>query len=172
MERERSARQQPSGSSGCQPQETQLAIRETTPPGPAANVLWTPDEARERKKVGVVAQQKVDNEDVRKRESRALLAIRKVVQRVRVARPENFENVAAELSEILEREGEAAGSQQARIHEEAAKVLAMTKKRIGFVSKYQEKEDLKKQEHEKMKKQYEETTKALVKQLEALVNTV
>merc|ERR1719215_1234072 len=66
---------------------------------------------------------KKEVEDKRRLEQKSTLAIRRVIQKVRVATPENFDVLQQELKEVLAQELENSGSQRARMTEESEKGL-------------------------------------------------
>eukprot|EP00913_Durusdinium_trenchii_P001142 g1050.t1 len=116
------------------------------------------------------AKQKKDLEEKRRQEQRSTLAIRRVIQKVRLASPETFTEVQKELQEILEVELENTGSQKARIKEESEKGLEQATKRIDSIKEQRQKELDKKEAEERKRFEQQAKTDALLKELSDLVD--
>eukprot|EP00927_Polykrikos_kofoidii_P045467 TRINITY_DN39472_c0_g1_i1.p1 TRINITY_DN39472_c0_g1~~TRINITY_DN39472_c0_g1_i1.p1 ORF type:complete len:460 (+),score=78.96 TRINITY_DN39472_c0_g1_i1:103-1482(+) len=105
------------------------------------------------------------------REQHAVLAIRRLLTRVRMAKPENINELTAELKEVLAREAAGAGNQEAKIRDEAEKALAQARTRVGQIKErllqlegQKEQADLKRRDREESRK---ETIAELVRLIEA-----
>lgn len=69
-------------------------------------------------------------EELRRREQRALLSVRRVVQKLKLAKPETFEELAKELKTVLSTEEMHLGSQREKLQEEAEKALVHARERV------------------------------------------
>merc|ERR1712187_134026 len=87
----------------------------------------------DQKKAAVEAlRKKKEEEEARKKEMQAALAIRRVIQKLRLATPDNFDSLKQEYEELQASEGPSIipeKTQQA-LQEEAAKALELSTKRI------------------------------------------
>lgn len=125
---------------------------------------------QEQKQKEEAAKQKKDLEEKRRQEQRSTLAIRRVIQKVRLASPETFAEVQKELQEILEVELENTGSQKERIKEESGKGLEQATKRIDSIKEQRQEELDKKEAEEKKRLEQQARTDELLKELSDLVD--
>ncbi|CAE7230814.1 unnamed protein product [Symbiodinium natans] len=125
----------------------------------------------EQKQKEEAAKQKKDLEEKRRQEQRSTLAIRRVIQKIRLASPETFDEVQKELQEILRVELENTGSQKERIKEESEKGLEQARKRLDSIKEQRQKELDKKTAEEKKRLEQQAKTDELLKELSALVET-
>lgn len=109
-------------------------------------------------------------EEKRRAEQKAALAIRRVIQKVRLAQPESFEELSKELEESLNAELENTGSQQQKMREESEKGLEQARRRILQINEQRRKEGERKTLEAKRRREQEELSKALLKELTDLVN--
>ncbi|CAE7721073.1 unnamed protein product, partial [Symbiodinium pilosum] len=123
----------------------------------------------EQKQKEDAAKQKKDLEEKRRQEQRSTLAIRRVIQKVRLASPETFEEVQKELQEILRVELENTGSQKERIKEESEKGLEQARKRLDSIKEQRQKELDKKTAEEKKRLEQQAKTDELLQELNGLV---
>ncbi|CAJ1363675.1 unnamed protein product [Effrenium voratum] len=123
----------------------------------------------EQKQKEEAAKQKKDLEEKRRQEQRSTLAIRRVIQKVRLASPETFAEVQKELQEILAVELPNTGSQKERIKEESEKGLEQATKRLGSIKEQRQKEMDKKEAEEKKRLEQQVKTDELLKELSDLV---
>jgi len=100
----------------------------------------------------------------RKQEQAAMLAIRKVIQRVRLATEENFASLKAELEQAMIRECANCGSSQARIREEAEQATTQAGERLRVAAEQRA-------EEERHKQRQEELVAGLLKELSSLVSS-
>lgn len=115
------------------------------------------------------AKKKKEAEDKKRAEQKALLAIRKVIQKVRLATPENFEELNKELQDVLSLELENTGSQRQKMSEETEKGLEMARKRIEQISEQRKKEQERKNIEDEKRNELEAKAKVVVKELEVHV---
>lgn len=106
---------------------------------------------------------------MKRKEQHAVLEVRKVLQRVRLAKPENIDALAKELEAALERESPKAGTQQEKVREEAEKALQQSRQRIAQINEAQKRLEEQKAEGAVKKKQNDEAATTLLKELEKLV---
>ncbi|CAE7206980.1 P67 [Symbiodinium necroappetens] len=123
----------------------------------------------EQKQKEEAAKQKKDLEEKRRQEQRSTLAIRRIIQKVRLASPETFEEVQKELQEILRVELENTGSQKERIKEESEKGLEQAMKRLDSIREQRQKELDKKEAEDKKRQEQQAKTDELLKELSELV---
>ena len=126
---------------------------------------------QEQKQKEEAAKQKKDLEERRRQEQRSTLAIRRVIQKVRLASPETFSEVQKELQEILGVELENTGSQKERIKEESEKGLEQATKRIDSIKEQRQKELDKKEAEERKRLEQQAKTDELLKELSDLVDS-
>lgn len=125
-------------------------------------------EEQKRKEEEMRKRQEV--EAMRKIEQKSTLAIRRVIQKVRAATPETFDELNKELQEVTTAELETCGSQKQRIVEESEKGLEMARKRIEQINEQRRKEEERKKEEEKKRVDAELRAKELVQELGVLVD--
>jgi Ca2+-binding EF-hand superfamily protein len=105
----------------------------------------------------------------KREEQRASLAIRRVMQKVRVAAPQTLADVKKELDQILNDELTNCGGSAPKIKEECDSVVELAEKRIAEFEKKQEEEKAKKEEMEKKKAEAVLKAEGLLKELAELV---
>lgn len=125
-------------------------------------------EEEQRKKEEELKRKK-EMEEKRRIEQKATLAIRRVIQKVRLANPETFEELNKELQEVLRSEMANSGTQQDKIKEESDKGLEQARKRVEQINDQRKKEQEKKDSEDKKRKEAEARAKELAKALEDLV---
>jgi len=118
------------------------------------------------------AARKREEEEARRREGAAALAVRKVIQRVRIATPETYDNLRAELEEAQQQHLEAMGSQADRVSQEAQQTLEQTQKRIDDVIRKREEDERKRIEMEQRKKEEAENVERLLKEMKEEVEKI
>jgi len=105
-------------------------------------------------------------------EVKAAFAIRKVIQRVRMATLENYEALKQELEAIVTAELANCGEQQQKVHDEATKGLEMAQKRIEQLEEKRKLDEEKRIAEEKKKREMEAKAAELAVDLEVLVKTL
>lgn len=125
------------------------------------------EEARQKERE--IAQRK-ELEEKRRQEQKATLAIRRVIQKVRVATPDNFDELQKELQDEMAKEMESTGSQKQRMMEECEKGLEQARKRIEQLNEQRKKDEEKKEQEQKKHQELMERAKELVKELADLVD--
>uniref|UniRef100_A0A7S4VTL2 EF-hand domain-containing protein n=1 Tax=Alexandrium monilatum TaxID=311494 RepID=A0A7S4VTL2_9DINO len=138
-------------------------------PEPAAKVpRLSPEEVEQQRQKEEAARRK-EAEERRRQEQKATLAIRRVIQKVRMATPENFDELQKELQEVLQQELEKTGGQKQRMTDESDKGLEQARKRIEQVSEQQRREQERREAEERQRRELEERARQLVAQLADLV---
>jgi len=117
-------------------------------------------------------QRKREEEETRRREQAAALAVRKVIQRVRIANPETYDSLRAELEAAQEKHLEAMGSQADKVTQEAQQTLEQTQKRIDDINRKREEEEQRKVEEERRRKEEVEKVENLMKAMTEEVKEV
>eukprot|EP00927_Polykrikos_kofoidii_P000808 TRINITY_DN10312_c0_g1_i1.p1 TRINITY_DN10312_c0_g1~~TRINITY_DN10312_c0_g1_i1.p1 ORF type:complete len:1137 (-),score=289.10 TRINITY_DN10312_c0_g1_i1:227-3637(-) len=110
-------------------------------------------------------------EEKRRAEQKSTLAIRRVIQEVKAASPENFPDLQKKLKDILAEELESTGTQRQRICEEQEKCIEQTKKRIEQLNDHRKREQEKRTAEMRKANEAEEKALALAKELSDLVET-
>jgi len=105
---------------------------------------------------------KREQEETRRKEQAAALAVRKAIQKVRTANPDNYDELRAQLEEAQASNLEAMGSQAEKVSQEATTALEQAQKRIDEVNEKRVQEEQNKLEAEKKKKELEEKVDAFV----------
>jgi len=130
----------------------------------------------QRKRLEEMKKQKEEEErqkreamEKRQLEMRATTEIRRVQQKVRVSKLENFEEAKKELEEVMERELPKVGDKQQQIQDECEAVVAQVQKRVEAVKEMKRKEEEKKLEEERKKREQEEKAEKLIEELKGLV---
>jgi len=103
-------------------------------------------------------------EETRKKEQAAALAVRKVIQRVRIATPESYDALRGEMEECLKMNVSAMGTQAQKVAEEAEQTLRQAQRRIEELILQREEEERKRLEEEKRKREEAERVDVLMKQ--------
>jgi len=120
-------------------------------------------EEEERKKEEERVRKEADAK--RRGEQQAALAVRKVIQRVRVATPETYDNLRAELEEAQSANLEALGSQAEKVSQEAEQTLQQAQRRIDEINQKREEEERRRVEDERRAKEDEEKVQRLLKEV-------
>jgi len=115
---------------------------------------------------------KREEEEVRRKEQAAALIVRKVIQRVRIATPENYDQLRSELEEAQAAQLEDMGSQAERVSAEAGKALEQAQQRIDEINEKRAADERREQEQEKRRKEEEELCERLMKEITEAVNGV
>lgn len=109
------------------------------------------------------AKKRREEEEQRKRETAAALAVRKVIQRVRIATPETYDNLRAELEECLANKLEEMGAQGNKVSEEAEQTLKQAQKRIDEINEKRAEDERRREEEAKKRKEENEKVEQLLK---------
>jgi len=124
------------------------------------------EERNEDQKRRLVEQAKKREEDeVKRKEQTATLAVRKVVQRVRIATPENFDELRADLERVQVDQLEAMGSSAEKVQQEVEKALLQAQERINQLLVKRQEEEKKRLEEEQQRKVDEEKVAKFTKQI-------
>jgi len=103
-------------------------------------------------------------EEQRKRETAAALAVRKVIQRVRVATPESFDELRSELEEALAKNLEAMGPHGNKVSEEAEQTLRQAQRRIEEINEKRAEDERRRIEEEKRREEEQKKVEQIVKE--------
>merc|ERR1711862_92357 len=106
-----------------------------------------------------------------RREQTAALAVRKVIQRVRIATPETFDSLCSELQEAKRQHQSSMGSQADKVSQEASKALQQSKQRIDEIVRKREQEEREREEEERRRKEEADRIDRLMKQAAEDVST-
>lgn len=117
-------------------------------------------------------EKKKGEEEKRRKEHSAMLAVRRVIQQVRVAKPDNIDQLKKELETILELELANTGPHSAKIKEEAEKGVEQAGERIEALENIKKQAEERQRLEEEKRKEAEETSRRLVGELDALVSAV
>lgn len=102
-------------------------------------------------------------EETRRREQTAALAVRKVIQKVRIATPENFESLSSELEQAKKQHQSGMGSQADKVSDEAAQALKQAKQRVDDIVRKREQEEREREEEERRRKEEADRIDRLMK---------
>jgi len=108
-------------------------------------------------------------QEVAREEQRAASAIRKVMQKIKAAKLEEFEGLESELHCALEKELENCGSQKDALAEESKKALEQAKQRVSLLKDQKRKIEEKRAAEEVRRKEAQEQADALLVELNELV---
>jgi len=122
-----------------------------------------------RKKAEAERLQKEKEMAQKREEQRAMLCIRRVIQKVRSASPENIDELKKELDEVLQKELEACGSQKDRMKQEAEVGREQANQRVEMIKEQVRKAEEQRLEAERKRKEAIEKAERLVKELDGLV---
>jgi len=125
------------------------------------------DEERARKEAEM--KKRREEEEVRRQEHAAALNVRKVIQRVRVATPENYDELRAELEEAQAANLEALGMQAQKVSQEAQETLKQAQKRIDEINEQRAEDERRRVEEERKAKEEAENVAKLLKEVAAEV---
>jgi len=115
------------------------------------------------------AQKRREEEEQRRKEQAAALAVRKVIQRVRIATPETYDSLRNELEDAQAEHLEAMGSQAEKVSSEAEKALHQAQQRIDEINRKREEDERRAAEEEQRKKEEAELVERLMKEARASV---
>lgn len=110
------------------------------------------------------AEKRRQEDERRKQEQAAMLAVRKVIQRVRLADQDGFESAREELEQTLERECTKCGANRAKITEEVEQAIQQARERLRVTAEQ-------KAEEERRRKEQEVLISGLLKELSELVGS-
>jgi len=105
----------------------------TVAPRPVVRLAVAKPKTEEQAQREFEMQIKREEEQTRKTEQIAAIAVRKVIQRIRVATPENLDLLRAELDSTMADQVENMGSLAAKVQQEAEKELMQAQKRMDEV---------------------------------------
>lgn len=105
---------------------------------------------------------KKEEDDVRRKEQAAALAVRKVIQKVRVATPETYDKLRTDLEEAQATHLEALGSQAEKVSQEAEQTLQQAQKRIDEINEKRAEDERRRIEDEKRTKEESEKVERLL----------
>jgi len=114
--------------------------------------------------------QKREQQTKLREEQRAMLAVRRIIQKVRLADYNTFDELKKELEEVLLKELENCGTQMQRIKEESDKGLEQASSRMQQCLEEKKKEDERKAIEDKLRAEQEQKVKELVSGLSDLVD--
>jgi len=107
---------------------------------------------------------KREAEEIHRKEQAAALVVRKVIQRVRIATPENYDELRNELEKAQASQLEDMGSQAEKVGKEAETALQQAQQRIDEINEKRAADEKRKVEEEKRRKEEEETCKRLMEE--------
>jgi len=105
----------------------------------------------------------------KREELRATLAVRRVIQKLRVSKIDGFEELEQELSDVVKAELDNCGSQRVRMKEESEKALEQARLRVGQMKQEQKLLEERRAEEEKKRKEIHEKAESLLTELDGLV---
>lgn len=151
------------GGGGC---FHQGAVR---PPPAAAARQAEEAKRREQDQANRQAELKVkrEQEEQRRKEQAAALAVRKSIQKVRTATPDNYDDLRAQLEEAQVSNLEAMGSQAEKVSQEAAVALEQAQTRIDEVNVKAVEDEKRFLEQEQVRKEQETKIEAFVTEAKA-----
>eukprot|EP00933_Yihiella_yeosuensis_P071683 TRINITY_DN79912_c0_g1_i1.p1 TRINITY_DN79912_c0_g1~~TRINITY_DN79912_c0_g1_i1.p1 ORF type:complete len:931 (-),score=287.51 TRINITY_DN79912_c0_g1_i1:123-2855(-) len=127
---------------------------------------------QEQQKKQAELKAKREQEEARRKESSAALAVRKAIQKVRTATPENYDELMGQLEEAQAANLEAMGSQAEKVSQEAQAALEQAQKRIDQMNEEKIQEEQKKIDEEKQKVEQEEKIKVYVEEATTEANAM
>jgi len=122
----------------------------------------------ERAKVVEENRRRHEEEERRRLEQHSVLVARQAIQKVRMATPENFDELRNQVEETLMQELPKCGTQAERIREESNQLVEQAQQRIDGIKEMRRKEEDRRTEEERSKKEQEENTKRLMAELAEL----
>jgi len=127
------------------------------------------EELRKKKEEEMKRQKELQEQRIK--EGKAVFMVRKVIQKVAAATPENLEALEKELEECLKEHLEDTGSQKDHMKSESDKCLDQAKKRIEMLNEAKRKAQEKKEADEKKRQEMEQRAKELLIELSQLLDT-
>lgn len=128
----------------------------------------TLQKAMEQRPMGVLQ----DSVEAKRNEMSAVLSIRRAVNKVKLSKPETFDECVIELEQVLESEAANCGSQMAAISAEANSALTQAKARVEKMAVDKRKMDEQKAEAAKVKEENEAKAAELMAEFVQLVEAV
>jgi len=113
--------------------------------------------------------QKRAEEELRRKEQASALAVRKVIQRVRIATPETYDDLRAELENAQAEHLESMGSQAEKVSQEAEKALQQAQQRIDEINEKRAADEAARIEEERKRKEEAEKVERIMKEVEGEV---
>jgi len=107
---------------------------------------------------------KREEEEAKRTEQAAALIVRKVIQRVRIATPDNFDELRQELERTQSEQLEKMGSQAEKVLQEAEKAMLQAQERVDQISEKRLADEKKKAEEEQRKREEVERVERLAKE--------
>jgi chromosome segregation ATPase len=123
----------------------------------------------QRKKQQEMIQSKVEAEQKKKFEQQAALSVRRVIHKLRLATPTNFDELKAELAKVQEECKDKLGSQAEKIQEEINQITELAQKKIDVINEAKRKEDERKQKEEDARKAVEQHIEGLLQELNTVI---
>lgn len=108
--------------------------------------------------------QKREEEETKRKEQAAALAVRKFIQKVRVATPENYDELRSELEKAQETHIEAMGSLAEKVSQEAEQALNQAQKRIDDIQTKRAQDELNRVEAERKRQEQAELLEKTLKE--------
>jgi len=106
-----------------------------------------------------------EEEEIKQREQAAALAVRKVIQKVRVATPETYDKLRCDLEEAQASHLDALGSQAEKVSQEAEQALQQAQKRIDEINERRIEDERRRLEEERRQKEEAALVERLVKEM-------
>jgi len=110
-------------------------------------------------------------DEKRRMETQACLVARKAIQNLRLATPENYEQVRREVDDSVYQELPRCGSQAELVRDELDKVIQQTLHRIEGIKEQRRRDEEHRREEARLRKEHEETARQLLQELAQLVET-
>ncbi|CAE7577070.1 unnamed protein product [Symbiodinium pilosum] len=126
------------------------------------------EEIRKKKEEEMKRQKELQEQRIK--EGKAVFMVRKVIQKVAAATPENLEALEKELEECLKDHLEDTGSQKDHMKSESDKCLEQARKRIEILNEAKRKAQEKKEADEKKRQELEAKAKELLAELSTLLD--
>jgi len=123
-----------------------------------------------KKQIEEMAKKK-EMEDIKRKMAQAQMNVRRVIQKLRLANPENIEEFKTEADKVFEQETENLGTSFDQIKKECDMAREIAQKRVDVALAHRQKEQEKKEAAEKLKRDGAEKATAQVKELEELLET-
>ena len=112
-----------------------------------------------------------EEEAQRRKEMAAATSVRKVLAKVRAARPDSYDSLRVQLEESIAANLEAMGSMVSKVGQEAEEVLQATQSRIDEINEQRAEEERKRSEEEKRRRHEAENSAQFVEQAKADAQT-
>jgi len=117
------------------------------------------------------AKRRREEDEARRREQNAALAVRKAIQRLRMATPDTYDTVRADLESVQMKHMEDMGTQAEKVAKECEQALEQAQERIDEIKRKEEEDERKRLEEEQRQKEEKELVDKVLEEVRGEAET-